>query len=92
MTGRFLVRRSKVALEEAQRTVEVSAERISRLIALATALADRMEAMPSAGLDRDRDRRDRVRALRGAAEAGGRTLDARNGRARPDAQEGQQNA
>lgn len=78
MAGRFMLRRSEVAREQAQRNVEVvSAETIAKFVAHVTALADRMDAMPSAGLDRDRDRRARVEVLRRAAEAGTRTLDAR---------------
>ena len=60
MAGRFLLRRSGTARKEAQRNVEASAERIATFVALVTSLADRMEAMPTAGLDRDRDRRTRV--------------------------------
>jgi hypothetical protein len=85
MGGRFLLRRSQAAREQAQRTVEASAEQIGTFIALATTLADRMEAMPSAGLTRDRERRERVDVLRRTAEAGNRTLASRRGRA-PDEQ------
>lgn len=77
MAGRFLLRRSESARREAQRKVEASAESIATLVALVTSLADRMDAMPSAGVDRDRDRRARVHTLRRAAEAGTRTIEAR---------------
>lgn len=92
MTGRFLLRRSEAARQQAQRTGEISAERIAALVAQVTTLADRMEAMPSAGIDRDRDRRLRVHSLRRAAEAGNRTLDARDRLSRPDSQDGQHRA
>ena len=88
MAGRFLLRRSEAAREQAQRNVEASAEKIATLVALVTTLADRMDAMPSAGLDRDRERRARVQVLRRTAEAGARTLDARR-RGRSDGQDGQ---
>lgn len=78
MAGRFLLRRSEVAREQAQRTLLVSTEKIANLVALATSLANRTEAMPSVGLAGDRDRRDRVRLLRRAAEAGQQTLDERD--------------
>ena len=88
MAGRFLLRRSKAAREHAQRNVQASAASIATFVALVTALADRMDAMPSMGLDRDRDRRARVQALRRAADAGTRTLDGR-GAPRVDGQDGQ---
>lgn len=90
MASRFLLRRSEAARKQAQRNVGASAERIATF-ALVTSLADRMDAMPPAGLDRDRDRRAHVQALRRAAEAGTRTLDAR-GRSAPDGQDGQRHA
>lgn len=92
MSGRFLVRRSQVAREQAQRTIDVSTEKIANLVALATSLADRTEAMPSAGLDGDRQRRDRVRVLRRAAEAGRQALDARDRLPRSDDQDTQQSS
>lgn len=91
MAGRFLLRRSEAARKEAERNVEASVQSIVILVALVTSLADRMDAMPSAGLDRDRDRRVRVEVLRRAAEAGTRTLDAR-GRRRSGGQDGQDRA
>lgn len=91
MAGRFLLHRSAVAREQAQRNVEASAESIANLVALVTALADRMDAMPSAGLDRDRDRRARVQVLRRTAEAGARVLDLR-GNCRAEGQDGRQQA
>ena len=78
MAGRFLLRRSEAAREQAQRNFETSAEKIATLVALVTTLADRMDAMPSAGLDRERERRARVQVLRRIAEAGTRSLDARS--------------
>ena len=51
-------------------------QKVATLVGLTTRLADRMEARPSAGLDRDRDRRDRVALLRRTALAGTRTLEA----------------
>lgn len=91
MSGRFLLRRSQAARKQAQRNVEASTESITTLVALLTALADRMEAMPSAGLERDRGRLVRVQALRRTAEAGTRILDARS-RCRTDGQDGQHQA
>lgn len=85
MAGRFLVNRSKVAAKQAQRNVEASDEAIARLVALVTSLADCMDAMPSGGPDRDRDRRARVQILRRTAEAGTRSLEAR-GQGRSDSQ------
>lgn len=82
MDGRFRLHRLAVARQQAAGHVEVSAKKIADLISLATSLADRMEAMPSVGLDRDRERRERVRVLRRAAEAGQCTLDTREERAR----------
>jgi hypothetical protein len=78
MARRFLLRRSRAAREQAQREVGASVEAMARLVTLATALADRMDAMPSAGLDRDRDRRARVQVLRRTADAGRRDLAARS--------------
>ena len=75
----FLLRRSKAVRRQAERDVDDSAQAITTLVALATSLADRMDAMPSAGLERDRARRDRVDVLRRAAEVGRRTLDTGNG-------------
>lgn len=77
MAGRFALRRSESARRQGQRDVEASAEKITRLVALVTTLADRMDAMPSDGRERDRDRRARVQILRRTAEAGERTLAAR---------------
>ena len=91
MARRFLLRRSQTAREQAQRQVEVSVEAIATLVALATSLADRMDAMPSAGLDRDRERRARVQVLRRSAEAGRRTLAAR-GHGHSNGQDGQHHA
>lgn len=82
MDGLFRLHRSAVARQQAAGHVEVSAEKIADLVALATSLADRTEAMPSLGVERDRDRRERVLVLRRAAEAGQRTLDARDQRER----------
>jgi hypothetical protein len=56
---------------------------------MVTALADRMEAMPSSGLEGDRERRDRVDVLRRTAEAGARSLARRR---RAGARDGQQHA
>ena len=91
MTGRFLRRRS-FAREQAARAVDVGAEQIARLVALATTLADRTEAMPSAGLDRDRERKAHVDVLRQAAQAGRQTLDAQSHDVPSDDQDGQQTA
>lgn len=91
MAGRFRLRRSEVARAQAQRNLEVSDEQVAKFVALATTLADRMAAMPSAGLDRDRDRHARVQILRRTAEAGRRTLAAR-GHSRSDGQDGQRHA
>ena len=74
MAGRFVLRRSELAREQARRQVAASVERVTTLVALVTTLADRMDALPSAGLDGDRERRARVRVLRRTAEAGQRTL------------------
>ena len=79
MPRRFLLHRSRAARAQAQRDVEASVEAIKTLVSLATSLADRMDAMPSAGLDRDRERRARVHVLRRTAEAGRRTLAGRAG-------------
>jgi hypothetical protein len=78
MSGRFLIRRSQVARQQAERTADVSREKIAALVTLATSLADRTEAMPSAGRDGDLDRRARVQRLRRAAESGRQDLDARD--------------
>ena len=86
MAGRFLLRRSEAARDQAQRNVDASVAKIAALVALVTSLADRMEAMPSAGLDRDRERRARVQVLRRTAAAGVRTLVARAGE-RPGVQD-----
>ena len=91
MARRFLLRRSQAARRQSGRDAEASVEAIATLVALATSLADRMDAMPSAGLDRDRERRDRVHVLRRTAEAGRQTLDSR-ARAGTDGQEGQRRA
>ncbi len=91
MAGRFLLRRSEAAREQAQCNMEASAERIATLVALVTTLADRMDAMPSAGLDRDRERQARVQVLRRTGALGTRTLDAR-GRCRSDDLDGQDRA
>lgn len=86
MARRFLLRRSRAAREQAQRDVQASVESTATLVSLVTTLADRMDAMPSAGLDRDRERRARVQVLRRTAEAGRQNLAAR-GRSRPDGQD-----
>jgi hypothetical protein len=91
MARRFLLRRAQVARQQAQRDVEASVEAITTLVALATSLADRMDAMPSAGLDRDRERRDRVSVLRRTAEAGRRNL-ATRARSGTEEREGQRRA
>ena len=77
MVSPFVLRRSQAARRQAPRDGETSVEAIATLVALATSLADRMDAMPSAGLDRDHERRERVDVLRRTAEAGRRTIDAR---------------
>lgn len=77
MGGRFLRHRSEAAREQAQRIADVSDERLARLVALATTLADRMEALPSAGPQGDLDRRRRVQVLRRTAAAGSHALAAR---------------
>ena len=92
VAGRFLLRRSQVAREQAQRTVDASTEKIANLVALATSLADRTEALPSAGLDGDRERRDRVLVLRRAADAGRPALEARDREQRAGGQDRQQSA
>ena len=91
MSRRFLLRRSRAARTGSQRDVDASVEAIATLVGLVTTLADRMDAMPSAGLDRDRDRRARVQVLRRTAEAGRRTL-AGGGRTRSDGQDGHHHA
>lgn len=75
MATAFPLRSSEVASQLAPRDVPGNAHKIANLVALTTRLADRMDAMPSAGLVRDRDRRARVAVLRRTAEAGTRTLD-----------------
>ena len=77
MVGRFLLRRSSAARARAHHAVEISDERVVRLVTLATTLAVRMDAMPSAGAERDLARRARVQVLHRTAEAGRRTLAAR---------------
>jgi cell division septum initiation protein DivIVA len=77
MPRRFLIRRAENARAQAQRTVEVTDQQVARLVELATTLAERMDAMPSAGPERDLQRRLRVQVLRRTAEAGRRTLAAR---------------
>lgn len=77
LTGHFPSRRSAAACTPSRATeaeAEAEAVRVAALVALTTRLADRMEAMPSAGPARDSERRARVRVLRDAAEAGNRTL------------------
>ena len=91
MSRRFLLRRSRAAREQAHRDVEASVEAIATLVSLVTTLADRMEAMPSVGLDGDRERRARVHVLRRTAEAGRQNL-ATRGRSRSDGQDGQRRA
>lgn len=91
MAGRFLLHRSALARTQAQREMEVSDQRVARLAALATALADRMDVMPSAGLQHDLERRARVEVLRRTAAAGRRALAAR-GDARSDAPRGERSA
>jgi hypothetical protein len=76
MAGKFLLRRSRTAREQAQHGAQVSLDNLTRLIALVTALADRMDALPSMGLDRDRQRRERVLLLRHMATAGRQRLSA----------------
>lgn len=71
LTGHFPLRRSAPACTPSR---ETEAVRVAALVTLTTRLADRMDAMPSAGPDRDRERRARVRVLRDAAEAGNRSL------------------
>ena len=91
MARSFLLRRAEAARQQAPCDVEASVEAITSLVALSTSLADRMDAMPSAGLDRDRERRDRVRLLRRTAEAGRRYLATRAPSATDD-REGQRRA
>lgn len=74
MPRRFLPHRAQAAKERAQQEVEASVAAIITLVELLTALADRMESMPSVGLQRDLERRARVLVLRRTAEAGRRTL------------------
>ena len=91
MARLFLVRRSQAAREQAHRDVDASVEAIATLVALVTALADRMDEMASAGGERDRERRARVQLLRSTAAAGRRTLTAR-ARSRTESQDGQRHA
>jgi hypothetical protein len=90
MSGRFLLRRSQVARQQAERTAGVTQDKIAELVTLATSLADRTEAMPSAGLDGDRDRRARVQLLRRAAASGRQLLEPRDRRDPSDDQDGPQ--
>lgn len=52
----------------------VAQEQVERLVALTTALADRMEQRPAGTTTAARDREARVALLRAAAEAGSREL------------------
>ena len=74
LSTRFLRRSSAAAREQACLEVEVSVSRLAKLVLHASALADRMEAIPASDLDSVRRRRERVRVLRGAAEAGERAI------------------
>ena len=66
----FLRHRSQVAREEAVRTLEVSIERLSKLVLNVTALAERVEDRPVRDLQEARRRRQRVQVLRDTAAAG----------------------
>lgn len=66
--------RSDRALEHACQEVEATVSRVAKLVLHASALADRMETTAAADPHTAVQRRERVRLLRAAAEAGRRTI------------------
>ena len=76
MADAFPLNGLEAPTDPARPDVQATAQKVARLVALTTRLADRMDAMPAGDLVRDRDRRGRVAILRRTAEAGTRTLDA----------------
>lgn len=70
MAGRFLLRRAETAQARSRAQMAVTDERVARLVALCTALADRMEALPPADWQRAPDRRERILVLRRTAAEG----------------------
>ena len=66
--------RSSEALEGACRDVEATVSRVAKVVLHASALADRMDTAAATDPHTTRQRQERVRVLRGAAEAGRRTI------------------
>ena len=81
MAGRFLLHRSRQARARSRGEVDAHRAGIARLVALTTALADRMEQLPVPDLRTAQQRSARIAVLREAAEAGRRAL---AGRGRAD--------
>lgn len=59
-----------LAREAATRNVELAVQQVANLVLNVSALADRMEARQAGNLDEARERRERVKVLRDAAQAG----------------------
>lgn len=74
MSGSSLRPASEDALDRACRDVEETVSRVAKVVLHASALADRMDALAPAGASPAPQHQERLRLLRGAAEAGRRTL------------------
>ena len=62
-------------LDDACRDVEDTVSRIAKVVLHASALADRIDTMAAAEPHSTPQRQERLRVLRGAAEAGRRTIE-----------------
>jgi hypothetical protein len=74
MRGSILRQTSEEALERACRDVEATVSRVAKVVLHASALADRIDTTAPTEAHTALQRQERLRVLRGAAEAGRRTI------------------